>query len=316
MATESVVLEFQAVIEACLTDKLKAGYDASAALSVDLARQVAAEIEARAVDYTDAEIAKLTDLIGDGVDLKPITDFMATLKDLLDGDETAEGFQVFQKLISDTADNKQTLVNHTTSISLIQSTLATFQAELTDHENRIAALEAMDHSQVDCEACHDDMLNIIKAANEAACTAASTAITAYAAAKGAATSVSFADELDPVSFVMTANVDGFGILNVASTLVSGRRADSMLFTLPDGSFEVFQIGADKQLVGGISTLLFDPTSDSTGTAQAVDGTGAPVGAAITVVITVDPTIPDEPDVVIDPITPVAPEPVVEEPILP
>ena len=199
MATQEVIDGLTQTIQDCLEAKLQAGFDANAALTVDIAREVANAVEDKANEYTDIEISKVMTLITGGeVDLGPFTEFMNTIKTLLDGDETTEGYQVFNTLISDTAANKQLLISHTTTIQSIQNTLTTFQSTLADHETRIAALEAAQHEPMECEDCHDEILNLVKGSMAAACTAADTTLTTHYASEHSSVLAAFVAEMNPV----------------------------------------------------------------------------------------------------------------------
>jgi hypothetical protein len=301
MASPDVLLDLQGVIEACLADKLQKGFDASAAISVDLATQVAKEIELRSSEYTDAEIAKLTDLIGGG-DLSPLIDLLNTIKQLLDGnDDTTDGFDTFNKLVEDIATNKQTLVNHTTSISLIQSTLATFDSKLTDHENRIAALEAIDHTKTNCEECQDGVLNLVKDTMAAACTAASATIDSYVAGKTHAVSTAFADQLDPIAFSATASADDSNnTVLVSGTVNTGRRVKSIA-VIYDGMqlWRIVPVKADGSY-SGVIPAQFNPDLNPNANFYTLDENEKSVGAGLQVHVDLPETVNIEIPPVADP----------------
>jgi hypothetical protein len=290
MATEEIKLDLQQVIQDCLTDKLQAGFDANSALTIDIARQVAVEIEARAADYTDEEIAKLKDLIGEGVDLKPIQDFMALMKELLDGNEETEQYDIFAKLVADTAENKASLLSHTSSIALIQQTLVTYDATLTDHENRLIALEAIDHSKIECEECQDDMLTLIKDITSAACDASNTAINAYTAAKSGAVSTSFADELDPIAHTFSADSDVNGNVTLDGEFLSGRRVTGVSTTLAGGATTLADVTAKVQsfAISGV----YDPENPAGVTVFTIDKDGKQVGVSKVVTVSYEFTTTD------------------------
>ena len=232
MATQEVISALTTVVQDCLEDKLQAGFDAQASLTLDIAREVAGAVENKANEYTDIEIEKVMNLITGGeVDLGPFTEFMNSVKELLDGDENTEGYQIFNTLITDTAVNKQTLINHTTSIGLIQNTLNTFQTTLADHEARITALEQAQHEPIDCEDCHDELLNIIKGSFTEACTDAAAAQVAYNTATSATVLADWKDELDPITLTGSLVEDGTERL-VASAV--GRRVYSVSVAYPNG----------------------------------------------------------------------------------
>jgi hypothetical protein len=202
MATTEVIESLTQVVQDCLEAKLQAGFDANAALSLDIAREVASAVQTKANEYTDVEIANVMSLISGGeVDLGPFTEFMNSVKTLIDGDENTEGYQIFELLVSDTAANKQTLINQTTTLAAIQQNLTTFQSTLADHEARITALEAAQHEPIDCEDCHDELLNIVKNAIGDACTDSQTTLNAYHSTTSASILASWIAELNPVNVI-------------------------------------------------------------------------------------------------------------------
>ena len=235
MATQEVIDGLTQTIQDCLEAKLQAGFDAQAALTVDIAREVAGAVENKANEYTDIEISKVMTLITGGeVDLGPFTEFMNTIKTLLDGDETTEGYQVFNTLISDTAANKQLLISHTTTIQSIQNTLTTFQSTLADHETRIAALEAAQHEPMECEDCHDEILNLVKGSMAASCTGADTTTNAHYASEHASVLDSWKNELDPITLTGSlTEVDGSDPARLLAEAV-GRRVYSVSVAYPNG----------------------------------------------------------------------------------
>jgi len=268
MATQSVIDDLTTVIQTCLEEKLKAGFDANAALTIDIAREVATNVENKCNTYTDVEITKLVDLIGGGeVDLGPFTEFMNTIKTLLDGDENTEGYQIFNTLITDTATNKQTLIDHSTSIQLITNQLNTFQTTLVDHESRIAALEALDYGDpIDCEECHDDILEIIKDAQAQACTAASDSIAAYQAAETDSIVSDFANEMDPISlFNMTSEVSDTNIITISGEY-TGRRIANITVSLPSGTADVTMTPTVNSISGTFTITDTVPTVAGDGAA--------------------------------------------------
>jgi hypothetical protein len=292
MATEEIKLDLQQVIQDCLTSKLQAGFDANAKLTVDIARQVATEIEARASDYTDEEIAKLKDLIGEGVDLKPIQEFMALMKELLDGDESTEKYDIFSKLVSDTAENKASLISHTSSIALIQQTLVTFNSTLSDHENRLKALEALDHTKIDCGECEDGILTLMKDITTAACDASNTAITAYTEAKSGVVSASFADELDPISSVFSADADVNGKVTLEAVFVTGRRVVGISTALGGNTPVQVPVTSEEQEFAVEGT--YDPKNPARVSVFTVDKDGLQVGTFKSVIVSYEFPITTDP----------------------
>ena len=203
MATQEVIDGLTQTIQDCLEAKLQAGFDANAALTIDIAREVASAVEDKANEYTDIEIDKVMTLITGGeVDLGPFTEFMNTIRTLLDGDEATEGYQVFITLVSDRAANKQLLISHATTIQSVQNTLTTFQSTLADHETRIAALEAAQHEPMDCEDCHDEILNLVKGSMAAACAGADSSVTGHYVNTHASILASFKAEMSAISIAM------------------------------------------------------------------------------------------------------------------
>ena len=53
MATQEVIDQLTAVAQDCLESKIQAGFDASAALTVDIALEIAQAMEIKANEYTD-----------------------------------------------------------------------------------------------------------------------------------------------------------------------------------------------------------------------------------------------------------------------
>ena len=236
MATQEVIDGLTQTIQDCLEAKLQAGFDAQAALTVDIAREVAGAVENKANEYTDIEISKVMTLITGGeVDLGPFTEFMNTIKTLLDGDETTEGYQVFNTLISDTAANKQLLISHTTTIQSIQNTLTTFQSTLADHETRIAALEAAQHEPMECEDCHDEILNLVKGSMAAACAAADVTTGAHYTAEHSSVLAAFSQEIDPVSVTIVAAYDEVALTVAFSGAFTGRKVKSVSVVVGAGA---------------------------------------------------------------------------------
>ena len=235
MATQEVISALTTVVQDCLEDKLQAGFDAQASLTLDIAREVANAVENKANEYTDIEITKVMNLITNGeVDLGPFTEFMNSVKTLLDGDENTEGYQIFNTLITDTATNKQTLINHTTSIGLIQNTLNTFQTTLVDHEARITALELAQHEPVDCEDCHDELLNIVKGSISDACTAADATLAAHYDAQSPAIVSGFAQEIDPISITCELEYDPVEDTITCSGEFTGRKVKRVSCEVENG----------------------------------------------------------------------------------
>jgi hypothetical protein len=308
MASEQAILDLSAIVEDCITSRIKAGYDASAALTVDIARQVAAEVEAKAKDYTDEEVAKIKELLG-GKELTPIFDLLNLIKDLLDGDDdTSNGFDTFNKLVSDTLSNKNTLVSHTTSLSLIQQqiktlteTLGSNDELLADHEVRIKKLEELDHGSLDCEECHDEILGLVGKAITGAYDSASEIIASYTESTHAATVKNFADELDPVVIEGSASVNETGIISVNVKKVSGRRMKTMALgiTNSDNIPEIFTVGTDGSVDVVLETASF--SSAESVVAQGLDVDGKEVGGKFII-----PTTYPAPPITVDP------EPVVVE----
>jgi len=307
MASEQAVLDLKTIIEDCLTSKIKAGYDANSALTIDIARQVATEVEARATEYTDEEIAKIKALIGGDEDLQPLIDLLNVIKNLLDGDgDTSNGFDTFNKLISDTLANKNTLVNHTTSLSLIQQQLADIStsigkitSDITDHDDRLKALEGKVHEPVDCEDCHDGILAVVGDAMDAACKAAGTAIANYTSAANATTSRSFADELDPIKATGAANVDVNGIIIVEASKVTGRRMKSLSFTVQGSVTPPQVIALDAN---GSVTSKLNATSTNPGNSVVMtmlDSNGVQIGASMILLTTYEDPLP--PIIIDDPL---------------
>jgi hypothetical protein len=316
MASEQAVLDLGAIIEDCITSKIKAGYDASAALTVDIARQVATEVEAKAQDYTDEEIAKIKQLIGGGEELTPILELLNLIKDLLDGDDdTSNGFDTFNKLVSDTLDNKNTLVNHTTTLSLIQKQLQDLTASieantktLVDHDARLKKLEELDHTKLECEECHDGILAVVGEAISGVCESVGETIANYTTANNAITVKNFADELDPVVIEGSASVNETGIVSVDAKKVSGRRVKSMALSITNSSAipEVFAVGTNGEVKVTLQTASFNSAESVVAQGLGVDG--KEVGGKFII-----PTTYPVPPVTVDPIEPVIdPEPVVIE----
>lgn len=280
MATQAVINDLTQVIQDCLTRRMQKGFDANAALTLNIARELAKDLEARATKYTDDEITKVKDLISGEVDLTPFTEFMAMIKDMLDGDEDTEGFQVFNALVADTVANKQAIITHTSSITLITSTLETMQTTLNDHERRLADLENADNRGGDCESCHDGLLNIIKESHEAACAAAAQTIDTYQNTRAAALATQFADERDPVAITVELAVKPSGKLAVSGT-VDGRRPAAITALYNDGTAAVAAvIGKAKEF----AVESASPASSLAGPVkvQAKDADGLSVGPQVTV----------------------------------
>lgn len=277
MATQAVINELTAVIQTCLTEKMQQGFDASANLTIEIARELAVAVEAKSTEYTDTEILKVKDLISGDVDLTPFTEFMTLIKTMLDGDEDTEGFQIFNTLVSDTVVNKQAIISHTSSITLITETLATIQATLTNHEQRIATLEAIDHrgGGVDCESCQDDMLEIVKGAISAGCVASTAAISAYQSAAAATATTSFANELDPIVFTSVVQPNSAGKLTVSGTY-TGRRPVSVTITFVDGTTSIGALITDDKTFTATSIALA-AALEGTITLQGRDAGGTNVG---------------------------------------
>jgi hypothetical protein len=236
MATTEVIDSLTQVVQDCLEAKMLAGFDANAALTLDIAREVAAAVQTKANEYTDVEIANVLALISGGeVDLGPFTEFMNSVKTLIDGDENTEGYQIFELLISDTAANKQTLINQTTTLAAIQQNLTTMQATLADHEDRIAALEAAQHEPLDCEDCHDELLNIVKNAIGDACTDSTAANSAHYSTEHTSVLASWKNELDPITLTGSlVEVDGSDPARLLAD-ATGRRVYSVQVAYPGGS---------------------------------------------------------------------------------
>lgn len=170
MATTEVIEDLTQVIQDCIDAKLQTVFDANAALSLDIAREIGEALEAQLTGYTDEQIQTvLTALSANEVDLSPLITFMNEIKALLDGDPLTDGWQIFDLLTSDAAATKATLVTQSTELSAIQGNLTAFQATLSDHSARVAALEAALHTPVDCEECHDDFLALVNGAIDTAC---------------------------------------------------------------------------------------------------------------------------------------------------
>lgn len=280
MATEANIQELVAAVQTCLADKIQAGYDASSQLSVDIAHELAAIIEAKAANYTDVEIEKVMSLIGGDVDLAPFTEFMNTVKSLLDGDESTEEYDVFNLLVTDTAANKATLINQGSAITLItqtltniQTTLTGLQESITDHEARITTLEEMDHGTTDCESCQDDMLDLVKSAIQTGCEASTAEITAYQTARRTATTTAFADAIDPIFVNATGAVDT-NVFTFTGT-VSGVRPASVTVTTPNS------VVVSATLVDGGFTVDYAPgvaPEEGDYTVVALDAANKIVGA--------------------------------------
>ena len=226
MATQEVIDQLTAVAQDCLESKIQAGFDASAALTVDIALEIAQAMEIKANEYTDVKISEvLTELTNNEVDLGPFTEFMAEIYELLDGDDLTDGFQIFNLLATDASAALTTLAEHTVTLQTIQNNLSTFQNTLNDHTTRIAALEAAQHEPMDCEDCHDEILNLVDGSMDAACVASDTALATYRTNTAASVLAAFQLEMNPVSVVAPiitpfsvavepfydpANVDEFG----------------------------------------------------------------------------------------------------------
>ena len=250
MATLEVISALTTVVEDCLADKLQAGFDANAQLTVDVAKEIAAQLEYETTKYTDIEITEVMNLITNtDVDLGPFTAFMNSMKEILDGDEETEGYQIFTTLVSDTNNNTQTLINHSTSIGLIQSTLSTMQTTITDHSDRITALENAQHEPLDCEECHDELLDILKSSINNACGATAASISAYRTTTASAVLSDWRNELAKLR--VTINNGIFYVLD--GQLTSGWNCDEV--TLP-GDFEVETSFAISGEYTRSNTMLF------------------------------------------------------------
>ena len=288
MATQEVISALTTVVQDCLEDKLQAGFDAQAALTLDIAREVAGAVENKANEYTDIEITKVMNLITNGeVDLGPFTEFMNSVKTLLDGDENTEGYQIFNTLVTDTATNKQTLINHTTSIGLIQNTLNTFQTTLADHEARITALEQAQHEPVDCEDCHDELLNIVKGSIADACTSADATLNAYYAAEAPVIVSDFAQEIDPVSGTIVAAYDEVALTVAFSGEFTGRKVASVSVTVGAAAPVAAVVDLDAKSWSFDGGLTADIDTQNVSIAL-LDAQGADLGYAPAPVAVADP----------------------------
>jgi len=282
MASKDVVKELQSVVESCLVERIKQGFDANAALTIDIAKQVAEQIEKRATEYTDQEVEKIANLIG-GSDLKPLIDLLHTIRDLLDGNEnTSDGFDVFNKLLADIADNKQTLINHTTSIGLIKATLEKYDATLSDHENRIKALEEAAKQGIDCEACQDSLLEAVSAAMEAANKAASKTLKKYMTSASKALSEGFADMLDPVELIGSVRITKKNIAKFKAHTSSKRAKKLQIKVVDTNAVETFKLKKDGSVTGKLQgtfeNVLVNPIEMSL-----LDGEGNTVGEVLSVI---------------------------------
>jgi hypothetical protein len=170
MATIEVIEGLTQVVQDCLEAKMQATFDASAALSVDIAREIGEALEAQLLTYTDDQIRTVMDsLSASEVDMTPLTDFMAEIRTLLDGDSLTAGWQIFNLLSADAATVKTGLIEQATELSVLQGNLSVFQTALSDHSARLATLEAALHAPVDCEECQDPFLGIVNSAIDVAC---------------------------------------------------------------------------------------------------------------------------------------------------
>ena len=205
MATQEVIDQLTAVAQDCLESKIQAGFDASAALTVDIALEIAQAMEIKANEYTDVKISEvLTELTNNEVDLGPFTEFMAEIYELLDGDDLTDGFQIFNLLATDASAALTTLAEHTVTLQTIQNNLTTFQNTLTDHSTRIAALEAAQHEPMDCEDCHDEILNLVDGSMDAACIASDVALATYRTTTSASVLAAFQAEMNPSTATFSA----------------------------------------------------------------------------------------------------------------
>ena len=199
MATPEVIAALTAAAQDCLEDKLQAGFDANAQLTVDIAKELMSSVEAASAEYTDIEISKVLDLIDQNeVDLEPFLTFMTSIKSLLDGDDLADGWQIFDLLAIDANDVSSGLILQTTTINNLQTELSTFQTSLDDHTARITALELAQHEPVDCEDCHDDFLDILKGSISDACADAAVAQATYQTTTSATIMDAWREELAEV----------------------------------------------------------------------------------------------------------------------
>jgi hypothetical protein len=296
MATETILNTLTQTIQDCLEQKMKDGFDANAQLSIEIARSVAKEIEARAKDYTDQEITEVKELIGTGgIDLAPFTDFISVLKEILDGDEDADGWQILNSLISDTATNKDAIISHTSSIELITTQLGSIQSTLTNHESRLAALEEMEHGGCGDE-CQDTILDHVNASMTAACKNVTTAVNAHTTTQTNSLLSAFNEEMDPIqtsilidvndtgNIVVSGKVNGHRPVRVRATLPNGEihdveRADDNGYSVSsiadagniNGVIKVHPLNADSQLIGSEVSLNFSAPDDGGDIPGAGDG---------------------------------------------
>lgn len=196
MANEVKAAELTEIIRECLINHGMASFDQSADYTENLVRAVAVQLETKLTGYTDGEIDKLRGLITGGeVDLKPITDLLALIKGELDGDESQDGFQALNKLISDVSATKELTASHSQTLSSIVISITAMNKRFTNHEDRLIELEKQINDGTggghDCEACINEMLTIMAAQQEAACKASQEVLATYATVRGAARQKAF-----------------------------------------------------------------------------------------------------------------------------
>ena len=157
--------EMKAVLENCLIEKSKASFDAAVGALVPY------------IDKGDAankaEIEVIKGLIGDGSNIGEETLALLTLiQSKLDGDNSTEGLQALEKLFTDTATalekangNASTIQSMQLAAALEKELREALQSQVSDHEARIKALEALDHHEKeDCGTCITKITTVIESA--------------------------------------------------------------------------------------------------------------------------------------------------------
>jgi len=244
MASQLVIDGLVGVIKDCLTDKINNNFDKNSSLTVDIARIVVSEIEDKCNNYTDIEISKIEDMIGDpNIDISHLTRFMNQIYDLLDGDELVSGLQIFDLLLEDSSEAKVTIAEHGVTLQGIANDLGDLQTSLVDHSNRLDILEGYNREVLDCIECQDGFLDILKDATSVACSNTSDSLSSYRANESEDLFDDFANEMDPISCEASFSENEDGDVKVDCDY-EGRRVTRMKCSLSRSVGDPFEIDMD------------------------------------------------------------------------
>lgn len=227
-------------VQSCLTEKTTASFDAAVALMTQ---------------YADKHVELLNEKIalveaGENPDLVEALKLLKVINSALDGDE-ADGLQKLQKLFADAEAAKNLSEANKQNTQLLQESLAAEKLFTQGLQERIKALEAMEHFSGDCTPCINKMTLVW----EQACTGSKTEINDHFAAKAADIMARLADG----GAAVTASTSGTDAGSTEST----ESTDTGSTTESDGT------GSDAQ-----STDSTDTTSGNESGSGDASGDGA------------------------------------------